>query len=248
MTSIVGASSQTAFLSLRARLRTPECSSPSFAGRVAKPSQLDGSKTQEHLERELMKILDPYRDKAKKKDGASVGENYILLEQLAHSLAVTGAGLHEQSINEIKNSDTIIQAKIDELATDSSNTLAKSAALYELIQQPLVELSAACDPDEPEDTVIDQVADLYEEFSNAEERLDLLHEEWQACLRAEQDAWRRLLEDENEPRQELNPQVFLDAVEEIMASGEAEINNIEEEYAEYIQIESLKVMQTLMEG
>ncbi|KAJ6783305.1 hypothetical protein PWT90_02540 [Aphanocladium album] len=246
MTSIISGNSQNTFLSLRARLRTPECSQQ-FSGRVTKAAQLDGCKIQEYLQRELIKILAAHRDPSNRKDGTSLGENYSLLEQLAYSLAVTGANLHQQIIIEIDNSHDSIQQKIEELASASGLALAKSAALYELIGQPLTELSHGS-PAEEEDGVAEQVASLQEEFFQAGEKLDSLHEQWQACVRAEQDAWKRLTDEDKEPRQELELQEFVDAMEEIMASGEADINNIEAEYAEYIQIESLKVMQTLMEG
>ncbi len=45
-------------------------------------------------------------------------------------------------------------------------------------------------------------------------------------MRAEQEAWKRLT-DEEEPRQELELHDFVEAMEEAMANGETKINEIE---------------------
>lgn len=82
MASIANESSQNAFLSLRARLRTPECSQQ-FSGRVARSTHLEGSKFQEHLQRELRNVLAAHLSPEKQRDGSAAGQNYALLEQLA---------------------------------------------------------------------------------------------------------------------------------------------------------------------
>ncbi|TQV95423.1 hypothetical protein IF1G_06410 [Cordyceps javanica] len=179
-----------------------------------------------------------------------MGENYALLEQLAYSLASTGSNLHQQSTIAIQNASEAIQSKINELNQESVATLAKCAKLYEIIAQPLMEL-VGYGGDEQEDTVPDLVALLEEVLANADEKIESLHEQWQSCVRAEQEAWKRLTDGEDGkdgPRQEPDLQDLVGAMERAVADGEAEINYIEAEYAEYIQIESLKVMQTLMEG
>ncbi|KAM3515624.1 hypothetical protein MY11210_000802 [Beauveria gryllotalpidicola] len=247
MTSIANESSQNAFLSLRARLRTPECSSQQFSGRVGAAAHLDASKIQERLQRELCKVLAAHLAPDKQKDAKSASENYALLEKLANSLAATGSNLHQQSTSEIQSASEAIQSKIDDLNHESRAALAQSAKLYQILAQPLAEL-AGLGVDGQEDAIAERIALFRDDFASADERIELLHEQWQSCVRAEQDAWKRLTDDEDEPRQELDLQDLVDATERVMDNGETEIKNIESEYAEYIQIESLKVMQTLMEG
>lgn len=71
---------------------------------------------------------------------------------------------------------------------------------------------------------------MHDEFANAEDKLESLHEQWQACVRAENEAWKRLMEDEDEDEAppELHMQDLVDATEGIMANGEGEIQSIEE--------------------
>ncbi|PQK12436.1 hypothetical protein BB8028_0003g10530 [Beauveria bassiana] len=164
-----------------------------------------------------------------------------------HSLAATGSNLHQQSTSEIQSASEEIQSKIDDFKHESLAALAQSTKLYQILAQPLAEM-AGPRVDGQEDTIAEQIALLRDDFASADARIELLHEQWQSCVRAEQDAWKRLTDDEDEPRQELDLQDLVDATEGIMDAGETEIKNIESEYAEYIQIESLKVMQTLMEG
>ncbi|KAM3552666.1 hypothetical protein MY1884_007086 [Beauveria asiatica] len=247
MPSIANESSQNAFLSLRARLRTPECSSQQFSGRVGTAAHLDGSKFQERLQRELCKVLAAHLAPEKQKDASSTSENYALLKKLANSLAATGSNLHQQSTSEVQSASEEIQSKIDDFSHESLAALAQSTRLYQILAQPLAEV-AGPGVDGQEDAIAEQIALLRDDFASADARIELLHEQWQSCVRAEQEAWKRLTDDEDEPRQELDLQDLVDATEGIMANGETEIKNIESEYAEYIQIESLKVMQTLMEG
>ncbi|OAQ96271.1 hypothetical protein LLEC1_02230 [Akanthomyces lecanii] len=247
MASAAKASSQNAFLSLRARLRTPECSSQQFSGRVASAAQLDGSKIQEHLQRELRKVLVAHLSPEKQGDGISAGQNYALLEQLANSLAATGSKLHHQSTREVENVNEAIQSKIDDLSFESTAALAKSAVIYQIIAQPLAEV-AESGADGQEGTVSERMALLHEELTSANEKIQSLHEKWQSCVRAEQEAWKRLTDAEHAPQPELRLQDFVDAAEEVMSNGNTKILDIEAEYAEHIQVESLKVMQTLMEG
>ncbi|KAJ4154763.1 hypothetical protein LMH87_000042 [Akanthomyces muscarius] len=247
MTSTAKGSSQNAFLSLRARLRTPECSTQQFSGRVARATHLDGGKIQEHLQCELRKVLAAHLSPEKQGDGISVGQNYALLEQLANSLATTGSKLHHQSTREIENVNEAIQSQIDDFSFESNAALAKSAKLYQIIAQPLAEL-AEPSADEQEDTVLERMALLHGEFTSANDKIETLHEQWQSCVRAEQEAWMRLTDADNKPREELQLQDFVDSIDEVMLNGESKINDIDAEYAEYIQVESLKVMQTLMEG
>ncbi|KAM3534247.1 hypothetical protein MY4038_002487 [Beauveria bassiana] len=247
MTSIANESSQNAFLSLRARLRTPEGSSQPFSGRLGTAAHLDGSKIQERLQRELCKVLAAHLPPDNQKDASSISENYALLEKLANSLAATGSNLHQQSTSEIQSASEEIHSKIDDFKKESLAALAQSTKLYQILAQPLAEMTGP-GADGQEDTIADQISLLRDDFASAGARIELLHEQWQSCVRAEQDAWKRLTDDEDEPRQELDLQNLVDATQGIMDNGETEIKNIESEYAEYIQIESLKVMQTLMEG
>ncbi|KAM3503290.1 hypothetical protein MY10362_004296 [Beauveria mimosiformis] len=247
MASIANESSQNAFLSLRARLRTPECSSQQFSGRVGTAAHVDASKLQERLQRELCKVLAAHLAPDKQKDASSTSENYALLEKLANSLAATGSNLHQQSISEIQSASEEIEGKIDDFSRESLAALAQSTRLYQILAQPLAEV-AGLGVDGQEETIAEQIALLRDDFASAGARIELLHEQWQSCVRAEQEAWKRLADDKDEPRQELDMQDLVDATEGIMDKGETEIKNIESEYAEYIQIESLKVMQTLMEG
>ncbi|EGX87958.1 hypothetical protein CCM_09581 [Cordyceps militaris CM01] len=247
MASAIKGNSQKAFLSLRARLRTPECSSQQFSGRVAKTAQQDGSRFQDYLQRELFKVLSAHLTQEKRRSGTLANENYSLLEQLANSLAVSGSNLYHQTMKDLRNNSETIQSKIDELNHESMAALGKSAKLYHVLAKPLAELLDS-GGDGQEDIVPEQMSSLQEEFSKSDERIEYLHGQWLSCVHAEQQAWKRLTDDEDDPRPELEVQGIMDSMEELMANAETEIQNIEAEYAEYIQVESLKVMQTLMEG
>ncbi|OAA56810.1 hypothetical protein ISF_07326 [Cordyceps fumosorosea ARSEF 2679] len=175
------------------------------------------------------------------------GRTGVLHLTWPESLAATGSNLHNQSTIGIQNASEAIRRKIDELKRESTAALTTSTKLYQIMSQPLAE-RAEQGRDEEEDTVNDHLILLHEESANADEKVESLHEQWQACVRTEQEAWKRLTDDHDAPQQEPELHNLIDAIEEIVRNGEREINTIEEEYAEYIQIESLKVMQTLMEG
>lgn len=124
------------------------------------------------------------------------------------------------------------------MSFESNTALAKCAHIYQVIAQPLAEL-AELSVDEHEDTVLDRLALLHEEFTSASDKIETLHEQWQSCVRAEQEAWMRLTDADNEPRQELQLQDFVDAMEEIMLNGESEINDIETVSGETCTIDQL---------
>lgn len=134
MASIANESSQNAFLSLRARLRTPECSQQ-FSGRVARSTHLEGSKFQEHLQRELRNVLAAHLSPEKQRDGSSVGPNYTLLEQLAgrqlqslHANAPTNLGAQTPSPQRGPISTTRAQQKSEMSARRSKARLTISAS------------------------------------------------------------------------------------------------------------------------
>lgn len=87
MAATLNQSSENTFLSLRARLRTPECASQHFAERVAKATLFDGPKFQEHLQLDLLKVLTAHRNPEKQQSKGSQDETYTLLEQLASMTA-----------------------------------------------------------------------------------------------------------------------------------------------------------------
>ncbi|KAJ2957257.1 hypothetical protein NQ176_g11258 [Zarea fungicola] len=226
------------FLSLRARLRTPECSQYS-SGRVAQAARGDSPKLQEHLLSEFRKILAthvPQVSPEKPSDVMSASENYLLLEQLARSLAATGSNIHHRSIYEIDKVHEAVDDMILQFSRDSDQVLAQTTSLYETMAQPLAELPCPSQ-DGLAETISDHFALMQEEFANADDRIQALHEKWQTCVAAEQEAWQRLTSEERgETRPELELQHLVTAVDELT------------EYAQYIQIESLKVLQQLMEG
>lgn len=115
-----------------------------------------------------------------------------------------------------------------QFSRDSDQVLAQTTSLYETMAQPLAELPCPSQ-DGLAETISDHFALMQEEFANADDRIQALHEKWQTCVAAEQEAWQRLTSEERgETRPELELQHLVTAVDELTVKAEAEMKNIEE--------------------
>lgn len=236
-----------ALLSLRSRLRTPECSSQRFTGSATQTAKNQQSRVQDQLLGEFQQLIATYKRPLNKQDTSSTGENYKLLDHLASTprpghprhlqtpannssipgcLATTGAHLHNHTQTAIEKSHAQIQAKITSLSQQSTQSVSAKTHLYKTLRQPPADLPVTT-PDGDQVTVRQCLGALQEDLADAEEKLHGLYEQWQACVRSEQDAWDGLRRDEEQRSPEPDTSELVEAVERESSKAEADIKRIE---------------------
>ncbi|KND86610.1 hypothetical protein TOPH_08747 [Tolypocladium ophioglossoides CBS 100239] len=234
--------------SLRARLRSQE---PTPKVQSTSPNSWGPS---EHTyQRFRACFVDPGSDNLQLKDTRSLDGEDDALARLQGAFADAGLELYTSVAEEIVQAHGATESQIAGLSDKSSAVLSQADALYSNIAYPLS--ATLCHADSlPSATIATHLSTLRNQLSAAQDELRELQQEWEACLREEQQAWKELNSDGAEKRHYLRNgkntmeheiERFKAEAQSILRENEEALDDIDNEFRELVHGEVMKAAQNM---
>lgn len=131
--------------------------------------------------------------------------------------------LHASAMEQLIQAHNEIQSRIDNLAKEASTSLAECNTLYSNIAYPLS--ATLCHTDHiPRATIATHLANLKQDINFSLVELQLLEEEWDACVQTELEAWKELTGEDKAAKRGARESNASAAM--VMASFKTEAQNI----------------------
>ncbi|PNY29542.1 Uncharacterized protein TCAP_00545 [Tolypocladium capitatum] len=178
------------------------------------------------------------------------------LAQLRGAFAEAGLEFYTSVAEEIMQAHGAIESKITDLSDESSAALTQADALYSNVAYPLSVTLCHAD-NHPSATIATHLATLRDQLSAAQDELRGLQQEWEACLREEQLAWKELSSESVEKRHNLRNgentmerdiDRFKAEAGSILQENEEALDEIDAEFRELVRVEVMKVAQNMKFG
>ncbi|POR39522.1 Uncharacterized protein TPAR_00310 [Tolypocladium paradoxum] len=234
--------------SLRARLRSQEP-----APKVQSTSPTSWGPGEEMYQRFRACFVDSSSANLQCKGTKSVESEDDALAQLRGAFTEAGLEFYTSVAGELMQAHGAIESQIADLASKSSAVLSLADALYSNIAYPLS--ATLCHADNlPSATIATHLSTLREQLSAAQDELQGLQQEWETCLREEQQAWKELSSDGAEKRHYLRNgentvedeiERFKAEAQSILKENEEALDDIDAEFRELVHGEVMKVAQNM---
>ncbi|PHH92691.1 hypothetical protein CDD83_5928 [Cordyceps sp. RAO-2017] len=238
---------------LRARLRSQD---PVLEASLNSP-EADGAGADVYQRFRACFSLDPSSSAASqvKGKGKRLGDKGTPLSQLRDTFAEEGLRFYASVTQGIMQARNAVNSRISDLGGESAAVLSRAEALYSNIAYPLS--ATLCHAENVASaTIATHLSALDAKLSAAQEELDALQSEWEACLHDEQQAWAELRKMEAE--MELAARAsgggvvarelarFRDEAESILQAHEEMLDDVDAEFKESMRGETMRMMQRMM--
>ncbi|PHH75942.1 hypothetical protein CDD80_1938 [Ophiocordyceps camponoti-rufipedis] len=178
-----------------------------------------------------------------------------VMAQLGETFAEAGLHFYTAVAEEIVSARRDMDSQIETLSRESTDLLSRADTLYSNVAYPLS--ATLCHFDKtPSATIATHLSEIRAKLTTAQGELEALQREWESCVEDERQTWTELMDmDAKKAKAAQNGgsdgvmcavDGFKEEAEAIIEAHEEELDEIDTEFRELMQTETMKMMQSMM--
>lgn len=178
-----------------------------------------------------------------------------VMAQLGDTFAEAGMRFYTAVAEELVSARRDMDSQIETLSRESADVLARADTLYLNVTYPLS--ATICHFDKtPSATIATHLSEIRAKLNAAQGELEAFQLEWESCVKDEKQAWAELMDmDAKRAKAAQNGgsdgvmcavDGFKEEAESIIEAHEEELDEIDAEFKELMQNETMKMMQSMM--